>query len=198
MAAPRTIRRQARLLVCGCRCIHSSGDQPGPSAFTTNHRAKKRPPERLCPRGAEDSNLIRERLDSRRPAARSQAIDGGRSHRVSEACRRHPCQRVRFVVRRKALLASPVQTHHMDPFYVSGVRFELLFVAALHTFIDVVRRENMGIAKPGQGRFFGLFCRRFRPFKGLGSRQTSPSCQVKWPKPASRDAKASGRESRLG
>jgi len=42
---------------------------------------------------------------------------------VSEACRRHPCQRVRFVVRRKALLASPVQTHHMDPFYVRGVRF---------------------------------------------------------------------------
>jgi hypothetical protein len=79
---------------------------------------------------------------------------------------------VRFVVRRKALVAPPVQTHHMDPFYVPGVRFELGFLGRDRTFIDVVRRENMGIAKPGQGRFFGLFCRRFRPFETRGNCQT--------------------------
>jgi hypothetical protein len=60
----------------------------------------------------------------------------------------------------------------MDPFYVRRVRFELGFLGRNCTFIDVVRRENMGIAKPGQGRFFGLFCRRFEPFEGLGNCQT--------------------------
>jgi hypothetical protein len=108
-----------------------------------------------------------------------------RVRRVSEACRRHPCQRVRFVVRRKALVASPVQTHHMDPSCISRA-VETGFRGRDRTFIGVVRRENMGIAKPGQGRFFRLFCRHFTLFLALSGISRFPLNHRGWLVPACR------------
>ena len=77
---------------------------------------KKRPPERLCPRGAEDSNLFRERLD----VSRGHAIFACRDligylpspPLICEADRRHPCQRRTLRGPQESRSStSPVQTH---------------------------------------------------------------------------------------
>jgi hypothetical protein len=64
----------------------------------TKRGAKKRLPERPCPRGAKDNSLFRERLDAGALGrlGRSSAVV------VFEAYRRHPCQPYGFVVRRRA------------------------------------------------------------------------------------------------
>jgi hypothetical protein len=53
---------------------------------------KKRPPEKQCPRGAEDTTPFRERLDAPRS---SPSFDGPRDRALvyKEALRRHPCLR---------------------------------------------------------------------------------------------------------
>jgi hypothetical protein len=70
-----------------------------------------------------------------------------RRQHVSEACRRHPCQRVRFVVRRKVVKLFRCRPIHMD--------FWALVVCAASCSMPsaIVRRENMRIRYPGQGRF---------------------------------------------
>ncbi len=66
-------------------------------ALRRSGSAKKKPPERLCPRGAEDTILFRERLDAW-PPCRTRRLQGRstrprRAFCMSEACRLHPCKR---------------------------------------------------------------------------------------------------------
>jgi hypothetical protein len=102
---------------------------------------------------------------------------------ISEAYRRHPCQRGRFVVRRKAHpLASPVQTHPHGLFTVFRISSRLNrpgFQLVATRTICVVRREDMGIAKLGQGRFSAMFSAPFGPsWPATGARQPGPDSPV--------------------
>jgi hypothetical protein len=86
-------------------------------------RAKKRLPERPCPRGAEDSNLIRERLDGWRLGALARGapfLNRAATYLYSKRTAGILANGDRFVVRRKAIsLASPVQTQPHGSFVFS-------------------------------------------------------------------------------
>jgi hypothetical protein len=137
------------------RRSQTNGDSP-----TAKRSAKKRPPERPCPRGAKDSNLFRERLVTLAFEARMlrERRSGRRRRVVSEAYRRHPCWR--------GALRGPQEGQSSDlpgadpSTWIARVRYQALRVAyskcivrVSRTRFHVVRRENRGITIWGQGRF---------------------------------------------
>ena len=149
----------------------------------TTHK-QKRPPERSCPRGAEDNLLIRERLDATGTLREGERTRGGLCF---EARCQHPCRHNRSVVRRtsgpvsrssqcrpihggsrcilcaKALTASacsaspPVNQADARLAWRFTTRFDSGWPARgcrVANRLTRDGRENMQMADEGQGRFF--------------------------------------------
>ena len=139
--------------------------------------AKKRPPVRSCPRGAEDNILIRERLDPYR-TRRSQC--GG--HQMSRSVQLTSLStEQRFAVRR---IAGPAghqprcRPNHVDDSRCLLIRHEegAYASAILRSTSRVANRvidgrENTEIVFEGQDRFLTSFAAHFcPPIRGLPAR----------------------------
>jgi len=115
------------------------------------HARKKRPPEKLCPRGAKDTTLFRERLDAPRsspPVFLHRRILRRASVNISEAGRLHPCEQAN--ASRSAESPSSREIPGADPIHVDSSLSEAArighFPISVKADFREMNQESEGIA----------------------------------------------------